>query len=124
MDQNKKSVLIIEDDEHITKVYETKFFKEGIATSFARNGEEGIIKIASEKPDLVILDLMIPGKDGFAVLEEIKKNPAVSSIPVLVLSNLGQQTDKDRAIALGAKDYLVKVNFSMQEVIDKAKSYL
>jgi len=101
-----------------------KLSKEGYDTVFAVNGEEGIEKITIEKPDLIILDLMVPKKDGFAVLEEIKKNPDLAKIPVLVLSNLGQQSDKDRAIALGANEYMVKVNYSMQEVVDRARSYL
>ncbi|OHA79304.1 MAG: hypothetical protein A2747_02575 [Candidatus Yonathbacteria bacterium RIFCSPHIGHO2_01_FULL_44_41] len=124
MDERRKKILVVEDDEHISKVYHVKLSKEGYDTVFAVNGEEGIEKITIEKPDLIILDLMVPKKDGFAVLEEIKKNPDLAKIPVLVLSNLGQQSDKDRAIALGANEYMVKVNYSMQEVVDRARSYL
>lgn len=124
MDEHKKKILVIEDDEHVSKVYAMKFAKEGYDTVFVTNGEVAVEKITTEKPNLIILDLMIPRKDGFAILEEIKKIPDVSSIPVIVLSNLGQQTDKDRAIGLGANEYMVKVNFSMQEVVDRAKSYL
>ena len=124
MDNNKKRVVIIEDDEHVSKVYEVKFAKEGIETFFARDGEEGMAKILTEKPDLVILDLMLPRKDGFAVLEEMQKTPEVAHIPVLVLSNLGGSTDVERTLALGAKEHLIKVNHSMQEVIQKANEYL
>lgn len=120
----RKKLLIVEDDEHVSKVYEVKFSKEGYEVIFARNGEEGVEKITKEKPDLIILDLMMPKKDGFVVLEEIKKVPDLSKIPVMILSNLGQETDKERALALGANEYLVKIDYSMQEVIDKAKSYL
>ncbi|MBI5078336.1 MAG: response regulator [Candidatus Yonathbacteria bacterium] len=124
MDEHKKKILIIEDDEHISKIYDLKFSKEGYKTIFVTNGEEGMEKIITEKPDLVILDLMLPKKDGFMVLEEVKKNPEFAKIPILVLSNLGQKIDQDRALALGAKEYLVKVEYSMQEVVDRAKSYL
>ena len=124
MDNNKKRIVIIEDDEHVAKIYEVKFAKEGIATFFARDGEEGMAKILTEKPDLVILDLMLPRKDGFAVLEEIKNNPSLSHIPVLVLSNLGGSTDVERTLALGAKEHLIKVNHTLQEVIQKANQYL
>jgi len=124
MDENKKKVMIVEDDEHISRVYEIKLAKEGIVSSLARDGEEAVTKIIAEKPNLILLDLMIPKKDGFVVLEEIKKNPEVAGIPVVVLSNLGQQSDQDRALALGAKEYLVKVNTSIQEVVDKVKNYL
>jgi DNA-binding response OmpR family regulator len=122
MDNNKKRIVIIEDDEHVSKIYEVKFAKEGIATSFARDGEEGMAKILTEKPDLVILELMLPRKDGFA--EEIKNTPDLIHIPVLVLSNLGGASDIERTLALGAKEHLIKVNHSMQEVIDKANEYL
>lgn len=124
MSEPRKKLLIVEDDEHVSKVYEAKFTKEGFETVFARNGEEGVTKIASEKPDLIILDLMVPKKDGFVVLEEIKKNPELAKIPVIVLSNLGQESDKARAMALGANEYLVKIDYSMQEVVNRAKSYL
>lgn len=124
MEQNTKKVLIIEDDEHISRVYDIKLSKEGIISSVARDGEEAIPKIIAEKPDLILLDLMLPKKDGFWVLEEIKKNPDLVHIPVIVLSNLGQESDQTRALGLGAKEYLVKVNTSIQQVVDKVKGYL
>lgn len=116
--------MIVEDDEHISKVYEIKLAKEGIETSLAVDGDEAVVKITREKPDLILLDLMIPKKDGFGVLEDIKKVPELANIPVLVISNLGQQSDQDRALALGANEYLVKVDNPIQEVINKVKGYL
>lgn len=124
MDENKKKVIVVEDDEHISKVYEIKLAKEGIDAKIARDGEEAVVMITDEKPDLVVLDLMIPKKDGFGVLEEIKKNPELVGIPVIILSNLGQKTDQDRALALGANEYLVKVDYPIQDIINKIKGYL
>lgn len=124
MNEHKKSVVFIEDDEHLFKVYETKFSKEGIKTSFVVTGEGAVSHVMAEKPDLIVLDIMIPKKDGFTVLEEIKANPELSSIPVLVLSNLGQPSDKKRALDLGANEYMVKIEHTMQEVLDRAKQYL
>ncbi len=124
MDFTNKKILIVEDDIHISKVYEIKFTKNGFITSIALDGEEAVAKIIAEKPDLVLLDLMLPKKDGFSVLEDIKKIPELAHIPIIVLSNLGQQVDKDRAIALGAREYLVKVDYPIQDVIDKVKAYL
>jgi two-component system phosphate regulon response regulator PhoB/two-component system alkaline phosphatase synthesis response regulator PhoP len=124
MDEHKKRILIIEDDEHVSKVYEMKFSKEGYNTVLVVNGERAVEKVTSEKPDLIILDLMVPKKDGFAILEEIKKNPSTASIPVLVLSNLGGKGDQERALGLGANDYMIKVENSMQDVIERAKKYL
>ncbi len=123
MNENKK-IMIVEDDEHISKVYEIKLRKEGIEASIARDGEEAVIKIIAEKPNAIILDLMIPKRDGFWVLEEIKKNPETANIPVIVLSNLGQKSDQERALALGANEYLVKVDYPIQDIIDKVKGYL
>lgn len=124
MSEGIKKVMIVEDDEHISKVYEIKFAKEGIPTSVARDGEDAVKKIAAENPNVIILDLMIPKKDGFWVLEEIKKVPALAKIPVLVLSNLGQKSDQDRALGLGANEYLIKVDYSIQDLVDKVKTYL
>ncbi|MBI5798915.1 MAG: response regulator [Candidatus Yonathbacteria bacterium] len=124
MDANKKKVIIVEDDEHISKVYEIKLAKEGFETSLARDGEEAVAKITMERPSLILLDLMIPKKDGFGVLEDIKKVPELAGIPVIVLSNLGQKADQDRALALGANEYLVKVDYPIQEIVGKVKGYL
>ena len=124
MDEHKKKILIIEDDEHISRVYEMRFLKDGYNTVLVANGEQAVEKVTSEKPNLIILDLMVPRKDGFAILEEIKKNPSTVSIPVLVLSNLGGKDDQKRALGLGANDYMVKVENSMQEVIERAKKFL
>lgn len=118
-----KKVLIVEDDEHISKVYEIKLLKEGVEVSVARDGDEAMVKVL-EKPDMIILDLMIPKKDGFSVLEDIKKNPELAHIPIIILSNLGQQKDQERAMALGANEYLVKVDYPIQDVIEKIKGYL
>lgn len=124
MNELGKKIMIVEDDDHISKVYEIKFSKEGLVSTIARDGEEAVEKITTEKPSLIILDLMIPKKDGFWVLEEIKKNADLAKIPVLVLSNLGQKSDQDRALALGAREYLVKVDYSIQDIVDKVKGYL
>ena len=79
--------------------------------------------LSEEKPDLIILDLMIPKKDGFWVLSEIKENNKYLGIPVLVISNLGQKDDMVRAMDLGATEYLIKVDHQIQEIVDKIKEY-
>lgn len=117
-----KKVLIIEDDEQISRVYGIKLKLEGIEAVSAMDGEEGLKKISLEKPDLVLLDLMLPKKDGFWVLEEAKKNGI--NIPIFVLSNLGQEQDRERALSAGAKGYLIKADTSIKEVIDKIKKEL
>jgi len=123
MNEIKKKILIVEDDEHILRIYELKFAKEGYTTSIVTSGDEAVGKIIAEKPDLIILDLMIPRKDGFEILEELKNNPETMAIPVLVLSNLGSEMDISRALGLGAIGYMIKVNHSFQEVVDNVKNY-
>src|SRR3989338_11619795 len=111
MGNNGKKVIIIEDDEHISRIYEMKLAKEGLSTVVVRDGERAITIVAQEKPDIIVLDIMIPKKDGFEVIKEIKQNPDTAGIPIIILSNLGQKSYQDRALALGATEYLVKVNY-------------
>ena len=124
MENSKKKILVIEDDVHISKIYEMKFSKEGYDTVFLTTGDLALEKIHSDKPDLIVLDLMVPKKDGFTILEEIKEDPDLLKIPLIVLSNLGGSKDQERAMSLGANEYMVKVNYSMKEVVERAKSYL
>jgi len=120
----KKKIVIVEDDEHIAKVYRLKLESEGMDPIIASDGEEAVAKIFSEKPDLVLLDLMLPKKDGFWVLDQVRQNKEFLYMPVIVLSNLWEQTDKERALVLGANDYLVKIDTTIQEVVDKIRGYL
>ena len=88
------------------------------------DGREALKKIRSEEPDMVLLDLIMPEKNGFEVLEEMKKDKALKNIPVIVLSNLGQESDVDQGKKLGAVDYLIKSNVSIKEVIEVIKLHL
>ena len=83
--------------------------------------EEGFKKIREHKPDLILLDLILPGLDGFEILERLKDNPSTSGIPVLILSNLGQKDEIERGLKLGAIDFLVKAHFTPEEIVDKIK---
>ena len=124
MNDTQKKVLIIEDDAQISKVYDIQLTKEGIITMLAHNGEEAMILLAKDNPDIIILDLMIPRKDGFWVLNEIRQNHEYSDVPVVVISNLGQDVDRARAMELGATEYLVKIDNSIQSIVDKVKGYI
>ncbi len=119
-----KTILIIEDDKFLRELIAQKLTKEGYNISEAIDGEEGIKKIESEKPDLVLLDLILPGIDGFEVLSKMKENPNLSSIPVIILSNLGQKEDVEKGLKMGAVDYLIKAHFTPGEIIEKIKSVL
>lgn len=119
----EKKILVIEDDKFLRKVYESKLPKEGFAVISAVDGEDGLNKARTEKIDLILLDLIMPKKTGFEVLEEVKKDKNLAKIPILVLSNLGQDEDRGRAMALGADDFLIKSNLSIKEVIEKIKQF-
>jgi len=124
MPEKKPKILIIEDDQRINKVYMAKLSVEGMEVVTALDGIEGERKIYSEKPDLILLDLMLPRKSGFEILEDIKKDPKVKDIPVLILSNLAQEKEIEKGLSLGATDYLVKTDYSIQQIMDKIKNVL
>lgn len=109
-------ILIIEDDKFLLKLYSDKLQREGFKVFESLTGEEGLNKVLAEKPDLVILDLILPGKNGFEVLSEMKLNPETKEIPVIILSNLGQETDIKRGLEMGAAAYLVKTDFSVNQL--------
>lgn len=119
-----KKVLIIEDDVQISKVYKIQLEKENIEAILIKDGEKAMEVIEKEKPDLIILDLMMPKRDGFWVLENIKKNKEYINIPILVISNLGQSDDKKRSLDLGATEHLVKIDQSIKDIVQKIKGYL
>lgn len=120
----KNKILLIEDEVYLLKIYGNKLRRNNFDVSLATTGDEGLHKVITEKPDLILLDLILPGKDGFRVLEEIKKNPETKKIPIIILSNLGQKSDIERGISLGASDYLVKADVSLPHLVEKIKKYL
>lgn len=124
MAQKKQKILMIEEDRFLRKLYKNKFLKSGFEFVEATNGIEGLNKVFSEKPDLVLLDIILPRKNGFDVLIDMKRNTATKKIPVIIVSNLGQESDKKRGLSLGAHDYLVKTEVSYSEVVNKVKKCL
>jgi DNA-binding response OmpR family regulator len=118
------NILIVEDEEFLIRTLEDNLIAEGYKVDVVKNGESAIKKIGKKKPALILLDLLMPKKDGFYVLEEIKKHPEWKIVPVIVLSNLGDDTAIKRALQLGADDYFVKSQHPIQEVVEKAKEYL
>ncbi|MBI5134164.1 MAG: response regulator [Candidatus Taylorbacteria bacterium] len=123
----KKSwVLIVEDDVYINKAYAAKFAHESIDVKFAMDGEEAIktLRSSDSMPALVLLDLMLPKKNGFEVLKDIKSDPRSKSVSVIVLTNLGQETDAKKGVELGAAEYLVKADTKIDEIVKKVKGYL
>ncbi|MDD3735275.1 MAG: response regulator [Candidatus Pacebacteria bacterium] len=120
-----QKILIIEDDKYLRSIIIKKLNLENFQVVEAQDGEEGLNLIVKENPDLVLLDLILPGPiNGFEVLSRIKKLPELSSIPVIILSNLGQKEDIDKGLSLGASDYLVKAYFTLEEIVDKVKKII
>lgn len=121
MSDHKTKILMVEEDRFLRKIYRDKFSRLDFEFLEATNGEEGLNKIIYEKPDLIILDLMLPKKNGFDVLIDVKRNKNTQTIPVIILSNLGQESDIKRALSLGAEDYLIKTEVSLSEVVDRVR---
>jgi DNA-binding response OmpR family regulator len=119
-----KFILVVEDDP-ILKNLLGHTFAGKYQTLYASDGNEALALFEQNKPSLVLLDLMLPTMDGFAVLETIRKRTDDSkSVPIIVVSNLGQDKDKDRAKSLGATDYLVKAEVSIEEIVDRIQKTL
>ncbi len=124
MGDTSRRILIIEDDEFISDVYQKKLALEGYSVDLARDGEEALRKIREQKPDLVLLDIMIPLKDGFQVLSDMRNDSSLSDIRVMVMSNLSQGKDIARAKELGAVDYIVKSNVGLPEIVARVRRQL
>ncbi|MFA6253135.1 MAG: response regulator [Patescibacteria group bacterium] len=117
-------ILFVDDDNFLRKVYEAELKEKNFEVVLASDGEEGLEKAQLEDPDLIILDMIMPKKSGFEVLTELQRNPKTRNIPVIILSNLGQEDDKKKGIDLGAVDYLIKDNITLGILVDKINQYL
>lgn len=124
MSEEKIKILLIEDDKFLSEMYTTKLAASGFEVETAFDGEEGLKKIKEQKPALVFLDIVLPKKDGFEVLAELKKENLLKDIKVIALTNLGQKEEVEKGISLGASDYMVKAHFTPTEVVAKAKKLL
>lgn len=120
----KIHVLLVEDDVFLSSIYQKKFEMEGYKVSLADNGEKALVEVKKKKPDIVMLDILLPKLDGFAVLEKLKADSEVKDIPVILLTNLGQKDDVEKGLQMGAADYLIKAHFKPSEVVDKIKQVL
>ena len=119
-----KRILIIEDDAFLGDVLVQKLSNEGFDAMLSRDGLEGFGRIKSWQPELVLLDIILPSMNGYEILEAKQKDPSISNIPVIIISNSGQPVEINRALALGVKDYLVKAQFDPEEVLVKVRAEL
>lgn len=119
-----KKILIVEDEEIMYNLLERKLTAEGYEVSIAKNGEESLQMMREKKPDLVLLDIVMPKKGGFQVMEEMQGDKELGDIPIVIISNSGQPVELDKAKELGARDWLIKTEFDPQEVIKKVKNQI
>lgn len=114
-----KKILLIEDEQLMIELLERRLIQEGYDVAVAKDGVEGLEKTKEAKPDLILLDIIMPRMGGFEVMEKMNEDEELKKIPIIVISNSGQPVELDRAKRLGAKDWLIKTEFDPQEVIDK-----
>lgn len=123
METQKPRVLVVEHDEYLYRASKENLTAANFEVLSAHNGIEAISIVRSEKPDLVLLDIMIPLKNGFDVLEEIKLDKETKDVPVIIFSNLSQPSDIEKAKELGAEAYLIKTDISMKEMVEKVREH-
>ncbi len=120
---NKPTILLVEDDPFLSSVLRLKLEKESFKVIRAADGDEALNFLIEQgiKPDLILLDLILPKKNGFEVLETIRQDPLLEKLPVIIISNLGQPSDIERGKALGVIDYFIKARLSIEELVNKVK---
>ena len=119
-----KKILLVEDEKVLAEMYVDKFKEAGFGIVAVCSAEEGIEAVKKEKPDLVVLDILLPKQNGIKFLAQMRKESEISSIPVVAFSNYDDPETKKQAFRLGVKDYLIKTNYTPEEVIERIKGYL
>lgn len=117
-------ILIIEDDRYISKMYQLKLSLDGFDVQVADNGRIGVDKVGEFKPDIVLTDILMPEMDGFEVIKTMKSEPETKDIPILIMSNLGQEDHIQKGLELGALGYIVKSQYTPSKVVEKIKEIL
>jgi DNA-binding response OmpR family regulator len=120
----RQSVLIVEDDNFLLSMYKAKLELENYNVFVATNGEIGLKMIKEKKPNLILLDIIMPKMNGFEVLKAVKEDKELKKIPIIMLTNLGQKEDVQKSFKLGADEYLIKAHFLPSEVIEKVKKFI
>ena len=121
--EDKIRVLLIEDEPEVLELYRLKLSLDDYEVITALNGAEGLKKAKSAKPELIFLDIKMPGMDGFEVLKELRTDPATKDLPVVILSNFDEESMVNKGLALGANDYLIKSQYSPAALSEKASKY-
>lgn len=117
-------ILLVDDDAFLSHIHKMKFEMEGFKVSLAEDGEAGVSDAKKKKPDIILLDVLMPKMDGFQALAKLKKTKETAHIPVILLTNLGQKKEVARGFTLGAADYLIKAHSKPSETVEKVKRIL
>jgi DNA-binding response OmpR family regulator len=123
MDTNKK-ILLVEDDPFLSALLKNRFLKEGLEVMYAKDGQEALTVLKDVRPDVILLDLILPKKSGFEVMEEIMRDPQLREAPVIIISNLGQPEDMQKGQDLGAIEYFVKAKTSIDDLVKNVLDFL
>lgn len=124
MEKDKKRILLVEDEQTLANLIELRLERAGYKVEVARDGKKGLELILEQKAELILLDLMLPELGGFDILEELARKNILPDLPIVIISNSGQPVEVERAIKLGVRDYLIKVNFSPDEVLEKVNQVI
>jgi DNA-binding response OmpR family regulator len=124
MAKKKSKILIVEDDAAIREMYKGKFESDGFEVLTAGDGADGLELAKNAKPDIIMMDIILPRMDGFSVLAELKNNSKTKNIPIIMLTNLGTDEDRAKGEKLGAVDYIVKANLTPAQVSEKIKKLI
>jgi two-component system alkaline phosphatase synthesis response regulator PhoP len=119
-----KKILLVEDEVVLGEMYKDKFSQAGFEVVLVPSAEDGLEAVLREKPDLIVLDILLPRDNGIIFLTKMRKNPKISSIPVVAFSNYDDPETKKEAFRLGVKDYLIKTSYTPQQIIEEIKNYL
>jgi len=119
-----KKILIIEDDPFLSEMYAAKFIEHDFEVEVSSDGKSGLVKIEEFRPDLVLLDIVLPKMDGFEMLKKVKEKEELKEIPIVLLTNLGQKNEVEKGIALGAKEYIIKAHFTPTAVVTRVNEIL
>lgn len=117
-----KKILVVEDDTFLANAYRVKLTKAGFEIKNAFDGDEALGLLQTFTPDLILLDIVMPNKDGFATLTEIKANEKWKNIPIILASNLGQKEDREKGMKLGASEFFIKTDFTLNDLVQKIDS--
>lgn len=123
MAEKPKKILVVDDEDSVREIYRHEFLNNGYSVVVAADGEEGLLKAGEETPDIVLLDIMLPKMSGIEVLRALKENELTKKIPVLLLTNLGEETIIKEGFELGADGYLLKVSYTPGQVVDEVKKF-